>query len=247
MDKVTHIDFPLFDDNKSSYNIGDLLNMPHFFANWNNTPHHNDFEYNKYERTAMEYEDTILGIYHRTRTHPEEPIPNVTRIRSSIDTYIEKNIDTNANLQNILEKCNDDTVLFVHLRSGDYGIVEDEYMKVIHSLSDNYSQIVILCGIHHSGENRHIFPPIPECIENLKKSLCKIMTDNILIDASIPDVHVCAMSKAKNLLIHKGGFSILGSLVFTGNKIYISNLFSPLKSGNTDFLKHLTYGTIHMV
>ena len=245
--KVNNIDFSLFDDNKSSYNIGDLLNMPYFFANWNNTPHDTDATYNNYERTALEYEDTILGIYNKSRSDPLEPIPNVSRIHSSVDTYIEKNIATNSNLQHILEKCNDDTVLFVHLRSGDYGLVEDGFINIIHKLSVNYKQIVILCGIHHNHGNGTIYPSVSECIENLKKSLCKIVTDKITIDTSIPDVHICAMRRAKNLLVHRGGFSVLGSLIFTGKNIFISKFFSPFASGNIGFMKHLTHGNVHMV
>ena len=29
----------IFDENKPNYNVGDLLNMPHFSHNWNNNPH----------------------------------------------------------------------------------------------------------------------------------------------------------------------------------------------------------------
>jgi len=35
--------FNIFDESKESYIIGDLLNMPYFFAEWNKTPHHNDY------------------------------------------------------------------------------------------------------------------------------------------------------------------------------------------------------------
>jgi hypothetical protein len=43
-----------------------------------------------------------------------------------------------------------------------------------------------------------------------------------------PDVHVCCMAKARNLLVHMGGFSIIGSLVFSGQMLYLTNLFQPV-------------------
>ena len=45
------------------------------------------------------------------------------------------------------------------------------------------------------------------------------------------------MSRAKNLLVHKGGFSTLGCLVFSGNNLYASEL---LESRNhKEFTKYI--------
>jgi hypothetical protein len=133
--------------------------------------------------------------------------------------------------------CDDDT-LIVHLRSGDKGLVEDEFINVIQKLQSTYSKIVILCGIHHNSDRSHIFPSLDQSIDNLKKSLHKLNLNikNVIIDTNEPDVHLCIMSKAKNLLLHKGGFSILGALLFTGNNLYITNLFY---AKNSNFLQHV--------
>jgi hypothetical protein len=51
-----------------------------------------------------------------------------------------------------------------------------------------------------------------------------------------PDVHLYLMSKAKHLLLHLGGFSMIGGLVATG-KVYITReigcLASPLWKEDT--------------
>jgi hypothetical protein len=48
-----------------------------------------------------------------------------------------------------------------------------------------------------------------------------------VFDFKHPDVHVCYMARARNLLVHMGGFSILGTLVFSGKQLYITPVFQP--------------------
>ena len=55
--------------------------------------------------------------------------------------------------------------------------------------------------------------------------------DNIYIYLSSPDVHLSIMSEATNLLLHKGGFSCLGSIVCNGN-LFITNYFIVAKCNN---------------
>ena len=218
--------FNVFDTDKLSYNIGDLLNMPYFCANWNNTPHADEYYYNHYLRTASQYRDNILGIYDTTRTDPNEPIPNVDRINSSTDIYIENNKNLDINLQHILDLAQDDTILFVHVRSGDRGTISEYFINIVNSLCEHYSKIVILCGIHKVNENiRKYYPSVEESTKILRDNLKKITNDKIIIDTNTPDIHLCAMHTAKNLLVHRYGFSMLGALLFTGNNLYISSDF----------------------
>jgi Golgi nucleoside diphosphatase len=46
-----------------------------------------------------------------------------------------------------------------------------------------------------------------------------------------PDVHLSLFSVAKNLLLHKNGFSILASFVCTGN-IFVTDEFSAASQQN---------------
>lgn len=57
---IDNIEFKLFDKDKESYIIGDLLNMPFFFANWNNNPHNNKYMYDLFKKTSKDYSDNIL-------------------------------------------------------------------------------------------------------------------------------------------------------------------------------------------
>ena len=50
------------------------------------------------------------------------------------------------------------------------------------------------------------------------------------------------MRKCRNLLIHKGGFSIIGALIFNGENLYITRLFDPLivtDNQNNKFFSHI--------
>ena len=237
---MDELNFTIFDDNTESYSIGHLLNMPTFFANWNRTPHNTTYHYDLYKQTAAAYPDNILGIYDSFRTDPDEPLPNVEKIKLSVDTYIENNV-ANENFNNILSSCEDDKTLYVHLRSGNKGVVEEQYINTIVGLASQYEKVVILCGVHKVTD--HILdklPNITQAIHNTKISLNKLYSkiNNIRIDLNDPDVHLSMMRKCKNLLIHKGGYSMMGGLLFTGNHLYISSL---VKQFNCDIDEYLSY------
>jgi hypothetical protein len=240
---MTDIEFKIFDEGKESYIIGDLLNMPYFFARWNNNPHACHYTYNLFKKTALQYPENILGIYDKSRTDENETFPNIQRIRESVDTYIDRNINENQILKSSLELCNEET-LFIHLRAGDKGIVENEFLEKIILLSDHFKNIVILCGIHQNAERSHHFPNIEESIYNMRYSLDCLLSkkENVKIDTNEPDVHLSIMRKAKHLLLHKGGFSMLGALLFTGDNLYITELFYGF--GRDNFLKELKTYTI---
>ena len=49
------------------------------------------------------------------------------------------------------------------------------------------------------------------------------------------------MRKCKNLLLHKGGFSMLGGLLFTGNNLFITKFFNPLHVNNSEYFKYIKH------
>jgi hypothetical protein len=177
---MENIEFKIFDESKETYNIGDLLNMPYFWANANNNPHLNANTYNLFKKTALQYKNNILGIYNNYRIDENEPIPNVEKIRLSVDNYIENN-QTNNILNNLTLSCNDDNTLVVHLRSGDFGIVEDFYIDSIVNLSAKYEKIIILCGIHQIRQRLANDLPVPESINNMKIIILLRNNHNIYI------------------------------------------------------------------
>lgn len=199
-------------NNLGGYNIGDLLNMPSYWAGWARNPHNDHNIYQSYLEAINQFPNSILYYYSLQRTDNNEPIPNMIKIESATDLYIENN---NKNVNN------DNNILYVHLRSGDKGVVEDLFINKINELTNNYDKIIILTGIH-SDER---FEKIDNSKRNLIESLKKINNDKIDINLDNPDNHLVIMRKCKNLLLHKGGFSILGSIIFTGTNLYFTDLF----------------------
>lgn len=204
------------------YNIGDLLNMPSYWAGWNKNPHNNEYKYNLFKDACNKFNNSILYNYCNSRIDKSEPIPNINRIRDSVDLYIVNNYN---NLEHLIKKVKDPNTLCVHLRSGDKGIIEESFINTIHTVSNNYDKIIIFAGIHSDTE----FNDLESSKDNLLISISKIVIDkDIDINLENADIHLCLMRCANNLLLHKGGFSILGSILFSGNNLYATTLFEPL-------------------
>jgi hypothetical protein len=219
--KEFFIEIKIYDQTNNSniiggYNLGDLLNMPYYFAGWTNNPHQ---AYNLYKEATPSFPNSILYYYSTLRTDENEPIPNLQKIIDAIDMYINNNIDK---LDNIINKVNDPNVLCIHLRSGDKGIIEDDFVNKINYLSSKYSKIIILTGVHSDQRFNNIENSKNNTIESINKLN---NNDKIEINLEDADIHLCIMHKCKNLLLHKGGFSVLGSILFTGDNLYATDLF----------------------
>lgn len=225
----------VFDEGRESYIIGDLLNMPYFHSNWPNTPHFDDNVLGLFKKTASQFRDNILGIYDTLRVEPNEPLPNVEKILQACDLYLERNNDKYNELWS------DENTLFIHLRSGDKGYVENSFIEHIYNLSTKYKKIVVMCGIHHNSTRSHHFSSVDESKNILLESLHLIQSKcEIIIDTSEPDIHLCTMRNCKNLLVHRGGFSMLGSLLFNGDNLYITNSFYfPKENKKEEFFSYL--------
>jgi hypothetical protein len=214
------------------YNIGDLLNMPSYWAGWNRNPHDTQDVYNHYKEMCIKFINSILNNYCNLRTDETEPIPNIGRIRDSVDLYIKNNYNY---LDNLIKKVQDPKTLCVHLRSGDKGIVEDSFINTINTLSNNYNKIIIFAGIHSDTR----FNDLESSKNNLLTSISKIVINkDIEINLELADIHLCLMRRAHNLLIHKGGFSILGSILFSGTNLYATSLLETLN--NNELIDSLT-------
>jgi hypothetical protein len=222
-----------FDDNKLTYNIGDLLNVPHLFSDWQSNPHASKEMYNLFYNTADAYPNSILHIYKTTRINDKnenENMPNPERLTRSIDIYgINKNIIVNI----------DENTLYVHIRTGDKNVIEDIFIDIIYKLyQEKYNNIIILTGIHNDVR----FGDKQSNINNLTASLIKLERKGIKYSVNLdtPDNHFYIMRNCKNLLVHKGGFSIIGALIFNGNKLYITpRLFEPFMANNSKFFHYV--------
>jgi hypothetical protein len=225
---LTINDIRIFDIDKkfgeSGYNISDLLNMPFYWAGWKQNPHCGDEQYfNIAKNTALNNPETILGRYYSTRTE-DEKIPNLLRLYNTIDKFID---DKNFKNQEIYQLINDKNILFVHIRSGDFGYISDSFVNTVYNLSTKFTKVILFSGvnrnIHHTDENsNHNLG----CRNNLLYSLNKILAtnSNIYVYFAEPDYHICTMRLCKNLLVHRGGYSVMGTFINNGKIYYTSEL-----------------------
>jgi hypothetical protein len=213
------------DTRQAGYNIGDLLNMPYLDNTWNNNPHHDKELLNRMNLIGDKYKDSILNYYCEHRKM-NDPVPNINLIVESVGYYNEKNKHKYEGILNIVK---DKDTLCVHVRSGDL-MTEMEFMNKIEQLSYKFKRIILLSGIH--GDKQF-------ATEHSKKTRFLLTINHILnknkndsyIYLNEPDVHLMIMMNASNLLVHKGGFSCLGSIISTG-RLFVTNIFYHLYKDN---------------
>ena len=207
-DKLEKKDLVIFKQDPV-YNLGDLLCMPKFYCNYISGIEHWGY------RNAIEvYKDSILAIYETLRESPEEIIPNIEKVRKSVDIYIEKNMNNQKMMENI-EFVKRPNVLCVHLRTGDYGHITDKFKQIIFDLQKEYEYVVIMCGVHYATEQ------VYDIVLNSVNALFDNENKNVLISIEDPDIHMAMFRSCHNLLLSKQGFSMLAGLLFQGDKLYI--------------------------
>lgn len=225
---------PIYDKtnevNKGGYNMADLLNLPtYWFEWWPRNPHKDDEWYNAYKEACKQFPTSIVANYGKLRTDENEVMPNNTKICQATDIYIDLNKDK-LKSNKVYNLIDDKDALFVHLRSGDKLSAETEYLEKINELSKYYKRVIILAGIHSDSRVNDV----EKSKKILSDDLNKIIKNNIELDLDHADVHVSIMRKCKNLLVHKGGFSILGTIVFSGDNLYATNLLETKDSSEIE-------------
>jgi len=211
--------------NKYGYNLGDFLNAPYYMGLWNQNPHHSQELLERLNKMGTHYPETILGIYCKDRPN-DEIVPSINRLKNSINIFLKNNSDKIKTIYDIIIK---DTTLCVHLRTGDYGLVSDFFINIIYQESLKYENVILLTGIHADTSFNKLDKSKANCIISINKILSK--NKNIYVYLDNPDIHLSLFSISKNILLHKGGFSILASLVSIGN-IYVTEEFNALHNKN---------------
>ena len=200
----------------AGYNLGDLLNMPFLYGIWEQNPHGGKERLDRMNIIGKAYPGSILSNYISER--PEnEAVPNIERIVNATEKYIEMNY---GKLEEISQKVQDPKCLTIHVRCGDI-LVEEAYMNKIHEFSQKYDTVILLSGINM--DEHYLDDHLKKC--NFLFFMNKILerNENIYLHQDTPDNHLAIMRKAANLLLHKGGFSMLGYIVATG-KVFITEL-----------------------
>jgi len=233
----------------SGYNLGDLLNMPYIFESWGQNYYHADKHiYTNAINTAKNNPETILNIYYTSRPETEN-IPNVCRILDSTDIFLQKSKLLSNVIVNEYILSDDSIVCLLRVgSSSDFGDIDSTYCDIISFMSRSYKNVIILSGV-----GRHIYTDenadyIKESKKNLVKcvnKLCSLSNNIYYINNITPDEQLCIMKLAKNLLVHRGGFNLLGVLLCSGN-IYATPDFlkyytNRLKNILSEQKKHITF------
>jgi hypothetical protein len=188
------------------YNIGDLLNMPTFFSA---TFQHDEA---RALRTAAAFPGSVLANYYGSRP-VGEPVPSVRRIREAVAKF------GGAIAHPLLTQVQDPTTLVVHLRSGDRGKVGDAFTKKVIELGAKFEKVLLFTGVHGETRLGSINQNKANTCASVNTILSKLPKATVCLED--PDIHLALMSKAKNLLVHRGGFSVLGSLLCDGT-VYVT-------------------------
>jgi hypothetical protein len=224
---IQYYDIPIYgnseikeDPIQAGYNLGDLLNMPYLYGQWTQNPHGSEERLYRMNIIGKGYPGSILSNYISERPE-EETVPNIERIVNATEKYIYKNAKS---LEEIFQKVEDPKCLTVHVRCGDL-LVEEEYIEKIAEFSQKYESVILLSGINM--DEHYLEDHLKKC--NFRYFMNQILerNENIVLHLDSPDNHLAIMRHATNLLLHKGGFSMLGYIVSTGN-VFITNLLDPI-------------------
>lgn len=207
------------DETGAGYNIGDLLNLPSLSGYWKANPHNSPEELERLYLVGNAYPQSILSYYIEARP-AYEPVPNLYRVIGAVNKYIVNS----TLLPELIRVMNQESVLCVHIRCGDKE-VEPSFLNLIVDLAKDYRFVYIFSGLHLDERFATNTIKTRKFADAMNYVLEK--TSNVSVILAEPDVHLSLMSKSKHLLLHKGGFSAIGTLVCEGT-IYITKFMEKL-------------------
>lgn len=211
---------PLLNDvTGAGYNIGDLLNLPSLSGYWNANPHNSHEELERLYTVGHLYPKSILSYYIEARP-PHEPVPNLNRVIGAVNKFIAYT----SSLPELIRVVNNENVLCVHIRCGDKE-AEQSFLDLIVDLAKDYRFVYIFSGLHLDERFASNADKKVKFVNTMNYILER--TTNVSVILAEPDVHLCLMSKSKHLLLHKGGFSAIGSIVCEG-RVYTTKFMEKL-------------------
>jgi hypothetical protein len=220
IESFTTNDLVIHDTNKPTYNIGDLMLMYFYYDNnaldkpqYDNNKEDYFINYiNKNKIYYDAYPNSIFSNYIKLLDENRKiniDLPNIKFIQNATDIFYNNNKE---NIDRFFNTINNEHTLFVHIRSGDKGVIDDSFINTVRTLEHKYEKIIIICGAHNVYND--------EAKNTLINDINKIMNDKYIINIDEPDYHLCYFRKCKNLLVCKGGFSGLGCILFNVNNLY---------------------------
>ena len=211
------------------YNLGDILNIPLkndvYNKNWIPMRCKHCRSNKKFKEYIDEYPNTLLEKYYNLTLKKNLDIknrPNFEVLKEVLNTY-----------ENPLLKYNTNNIFVVHIRAGDKGKVESDYIdKIIELVKKIKPDYVILLGNFHNSINYKRNPNLlvdgKKDLEDIFKRIQEYCNNVLYLKDNDADTDLVIMYNAPHLLVHKGGYSALGAFVCKGN-VYYSNQYWHLR------------------
>ena len=220
---------------KFAYAVGDYLRLPKLYGA-------DGFDTEKLTNETMRnwsghiYPESVVHRYYKAAAsecgnQEAKIIPNI--LRETVDQFI----DTLTDKSTLKTLMLDDDVILIHLRIGDIGDVDKSILFKLRNLKLRHTKVIVLAGVHsawmHSSMAWGIDEPTAKrrAYENSRTSFKQLHQflgsfDWLVCD---PDLAMCAAYLAKNLFVHRGGFSAALGLLSSG-KIYATEKLEHFQS-----------------
>jgi hypothetical protein len=223
------------------YNVGDLLCIHGVTGHWNNQHCYNNV---LFPHLLTAFPGSIFERYMQSIDKDKDILPDIPKLQSAVDSYLlEHDIASTSIGQEMLR----DDVLCVHIRSGDKGNVEDDFIEKVKKVAQDYKKVYLLSGIHKDTR----FGSLEENSAKLSTDIEKVIMNSTngpeyVFDNSEADTHLCMFRLCKNLMVHRGGYSMVATLLFQGNNLYLKHPFLYQEGENkwTTYLQEAPFQTI---
>ena len=227
----------------NGYNVGDILNMPSFHTQHSWPPQGIGYTETVASKLARTFKNSVLGLYFVDQNHGDDKVyertPSIPRIKHAVDFYGTWIMDENVKYfcDDLLPK---KSTILVHLRSCDDKQLSESYVQNIYTVSKQFDTVVLTGGCHaderyanHATAASNLFYGVDLVYNKMRDKgvACKLL----MFPNYNPDDALYAFRIASNVMVERGGYAALGSLLTQGN-VYLDKQMKPFYD-NIDF-KH---------
>ena len=236
------------DDGTRTYSLGDLLQMPRVYyrhyqpgskLEWNTS------ECVKGELKKNSWDDSLLHEYY-SRCGEDDNHPNMPVFIDVVDDMISSKAATTST--KLKPEVLDPSTLVCHIRVGDSGDLDDTTLVQLQGLRRRFNKCLLCLGMEWKDDaywKRTNFKK-DDIFRSFYTTCCRLLEflegDTRIIIAA-PDDHICMFRQSRNLFVHKGGFSCLGSLICSGN-VFCSRDFVAFSDTENILWRSMVIGNI---
>ena len=219
------------------YNAGDMLGMRLYDTRAGGTPEQlgpfypwpraegpelTEFIERSKSHAKTHFPKTIVDYFY---SHTFEELtacsfPSHELLRASVNKYFNECSTDSDSLQ-----VRQPRTLTVHIRIGDMGDARHGFFNHLEKLLGGFDSCLVLLGLHMTTvlggpDGSDII--LKSYVETIRT--CLLLSKKIRISCASADEHLCIMYEASNLLVHRGGFSLLGMILCKGKVFYTSEM-----------------------